>query len=765
MSSAAGAGPDRPPPRPNPFAFPSDTTFRFALLVAAVLGATLYVWNWMWTALGADAAQLRTAALRCLQDSQAGFSAAGDDPLAMTRASDEFSNCVQQTYQEAAWWMIGGVALVLAVAALLTIAWPLVKERRAGFEPLESEDAPEALATLVELSDEAGLRREPRWVWNPLQPTATGVAFGHPGRYAVGLTGGLVVRHATDPDGFRAIIRHELAHIRNRDVGLTYATLALWYAFLLAAVVPFAFTLIDEGRFALSVTWRLLALAALVYLTRNAVLRSREIYADVRASATDGPRGALARVVGALRVRPDRLPARLLALHPAPERRVAALRNTRPLFSIGPIEAFAAGLAATINFDSVHSLVGWYLDDPIDVAMIAAVVFAPLVVGVVGLALWRDRFGALASGTPAQTVWPLGLALVAGLLVGPELSLASALPGDDRGLLEDLVRGESLIWVVALVALVLLLLHWIANGASVWLRVEAAHRSRTAWTAGLLVAAGVLTIVLGTFYTLRQFSEGITLSKALTAEEHQQVSNVVSAGPVWLWQLVMDPQTLLLISRPLIPLAIVLLWVFPLSVALIRRRRTGEAPWAFLDPGGRLEPERPRVHLFRPVAIGVLGGLVCLLAYAVYRGGIHAFVSTATRDRDEFVLSFFFWQLVIALVAQAVAGGFAAAFARDRARLAEVLCAATVTGSIAVFGIVAGPVAGGCIDPISIRSGPCTWDVSADFAWDVWRQSIAQGAVVALLAGLVVLGAHALLSWRRRADELHPAGAGLRGPA
>jgi Zn-dependent protease with chaperone function len=762
MTPGPGAAPDRSPLRPNPFAFPSDTTFRFALLVAAVLGATLYVWNWMWTSLGAEADELRAASLQCLTAFQEGFSAAGADPLAMTRASDEFSTCVQQTYQEAAWWMVGGVALVLTVAAVLTIAWPLAKERRAGFRPLEARDAPEALAALAELSDEAGLRREPRWLWNPLQTAATGVAFGHPGRYAVGLTGGLVVRHATDPDGFRAIVRHELAHIRNRDVGLTYATLALWYAFLLAAVVPFAFTLIDEGQFALSVTWRLLALAVLVYLTRNAVLRSREIYADVRASVTDGPRGALARVVGALRGRPDHLPGRLLALHPSPEQRVAALRSTRPLFSIGPIEAFAAGLAATINFDSVHSLVGWYVDDPLDIAMIAAVVFAPLVVGVIGLALWRDRFGALASRTPAQTIWPIGLALAAGLLVGPELSLASALPGEDRGLLGDLVRGESLLWVVALVALVLLLLDWIANGASVWLRAEAARRSRAVWTAGLLVAAGVLTIVLGTFYTLRRFSEGITLSKALTAEQHQQVSSVVSAGPEWLWQLVMDPQTLVLISRPLIPLAIVLLWAFPLAAALVRRRSTGEAPWAFLEPGGRLEPDRPRVRLLRPLVIGVLGGLACLLAYALHRGGVHALVSTETRGRDEFVLSFFFWQLVIAFVAQAAATGVAAGLARDRGRLAEGLCAATVTGSIAAFGIVAGPVAGGCIDPLSIRSGPCSWDVSADFAWDVWRQSIAQGAVVAVLTGLVVLGTAALLGVRRPTDDLRPAGAGLQ---
>ena len=742
--------PDGAPPRPNPFAFPSETAFRFALLVAAVVGATLYIWDWIWTAAGINATEVTLAAIGCSRDFEEAQLNTGADPLALGQASDNFTGCVQRTYADAAGWMLGGVALVFAVAAVLTVAWPRIKERRAGFRPLEAADAPDVLATLGDLSREAGLQRAPRWVWNPLRQGVTGLAYGHPGRYAVGLTGGLVVLHSTDPDGFRAVLRHELAHIRNRDVAITYATLGLWYAFLLAAVLPFAVTLIDEGGFALSFTWRLVALAMLVYLTRNAVLRSREIYADVRASAADGRSGALARVIGALPVRRERLAGGLLALHPAPARRLAALRDTRPLFSIGPIAAFAAGVAATINFDSVQMLVGWYVDDSLDVGMIAALVFAPLVVGVVGVALWRDRFAALASRTPVESIWPLGLALVAGLLVGPELSLAGAVNGEERGLLADLLHGQGLLWVVALIGLVLLLLAWIADTASVWLRAEAARRSPDAWTAALLVAAGVLTIVLGAFYTLHQFSEGIDFSRLITGEEHRQVAAVTSAGPLWLWQLVMDAETLVLIKRPLIPVAIVLLWVVPLAAVLVKRRRTGAAPWAFLDPGGRLDPDRPSVRLVRPLVIGIVGGLACLVAYAVHRGGVHAFVAVETRNRDEFPLAFAFWQILIALVAQALAAGAAVGFARDRTRLAEGLCAATVTGTIATFGLVAGPVAGGCVEPLSIRSGPCAWDVSGDFAWDVWRQIISEGAVAAVFVGIVVLA----VDWVARAARL-----------
>jgi len=756
------ACPDGASPRPNPFAFPSETAFRFALLIAAVLGATLYVWDWIWTAAGANTTKVAAAATGCSQRFDEARLFAGADPLALRNASADFRNCVQRTYADAAVWMLGGVGLTLVVAALLTVAWPLIKKRRANFRPLVAADAPDVLATLGELSREAGLRREPRWVWNPIRTGATGLAYGYPGRYSVGLTGGLVVLHSTDRDAFRAILRHELAHIRNRDVAITYATLALWYAFLLASVLPFAVTLLDEGGFALSITWRLAALAVLVYVTRNAVLRSREIYADVRASVADGRSGALARVVCSLTVQQGRLPGRLFALHPAPEQRVAALGDTRALFSIGWIAAFAAGVAATINFDSVHMLVGWYVDDPLDVAMLAALVFAPLVVGVVGLALWRDRFAALASGTRAESIWPLGAALVAGLLVGPELSLASAIPGQGRGLLADLLHGQGLLWVVTLAGLALLLLAWIADTASVWLRVHAARRSPSSWTFALLVAAGVLTIVLGTFYSLHEFSEGIDFSRLLTGEEHRQVAAVTFAGPTWLWQLVMDPQTLVVIERPLIPVAIVLLWAVPLGTVLVRRRRTGDAPWAFLDPGGRLDPDRPDVRLVRPVVIGVLGGLACLVAYALHRGCIHTFVALDTRNRDEFLLTFFFWQIVIALVAQFVAAGVAVGFARDRVPLAEGLCAATVTGTIAAFGIVAGPVAGGCLDPLSIRPGPCAWDVSRDFTWDVWRQVISEGAVAAVFAGVAVLAVEALM---RSVRSHRLAAPGPTGPA
>ena len=80
-------------PRLNPFVFPSDTTFRFALLVTAVLGASLYVWNWIFFAVRDPSDQL--AKLRdCLQLSP--LVTGVTDLDAFSAASDAFSACVNR---------------------------------------------------------------------------------------------------------------------------------------------------------------------------------------------------------------------------------------------------------------------------------------------------------------------------------------------------------------------------------------------------------------------------------------------------------------------------------------------------------------------------------------------------------------------------------------------------------------------------------------------------------------------------------------------
>ena len=755
MSADSGPAPE-PQPRLNPFVFPSDTTFRFALLVTAVLGASLYVWNWIFFAVRDPSDQL--AKLRdCFQLSP--LVTGVTDLDAFSAASDAFSACVNGAYRENVWWMLGGTAGLILVALVLVLAAPHWIERRRGLVPLSEEDAPTVLARLRELVREAGLEdHEPRFVWNPLDPAPTGLAYGHFGRYSVALTGGLVTRQIADPPAFDAVVRHELAHIRNRDVDTTYITLAIWYAFLATAVVPFVLTLLDEGAETIArVSWRLAALALLVYLTRNAVLRSREVYADVRASIHDGRDGGLRRVLAGLPAPAAGWAGRLRRLHPDPAVRLRALDDTRPLFRFGPLVAFGSGVAATIAYENVVTLVAFFDLDPIDMRFIAALAFAPFAAGIVGYAIWRATFAATADGRPGiPTLW-LGLALAAGFLLGPELSLAQTAATDDDALLASLIQGEDLLWGVALVVGLALFTGWLAAVAAYWLRSLRNRTPQVASALSLLAAAAVLSVFMAVFYIARDTRTIIDASAASTKQQHAQVAETAWAGPVWLWQALMDPAFLVVVHRPFILPALVLVWVVPLAAAFWRGRSGEDADWAFLEPGGKLRQPSLALRLIRPLAVGLVAGLAFWALVLLLRFSLHNGVSAETRAEDAFLSSFFFRTLVLALVVQAAAGGIAAYVSRNPVRLVDALAAGFVAGAMASLGILGGPAVGGCIDPLSLNPGPCAWTVSGSFSWDVFRQVVAQGAVGSLAGGALGIGLRALLD-RRGSDELSPAG-------
>jgi len=751
----------RPPSaaRLSPFVFPSDTTFRFLLLLVAVIGANLYVWDWLWLAAGIDQAELAHAYLACTSEHQTALASAGG-LAATSAATDALTACVQDANRSLAGWMLGGTILLLVVAGAIVLATPLWIRRRRRLRPLTRADAPAVLDELGALAREAGLEEEPTWLWNPLDPSPTGLAFGRPGRYSIALMGGLVTRQLADPSAFRAVVRHELAHLRNRDVGITYATVSLWYAFLLVGVLPFAAVVADEGLDTIvSLGWRLLALAALVYLTRNAVLRAREVYADVRASVPDGPGGALRRILRGLPQHSVSVWRRLWRVHPDPGTRLAALDDTRRLFPLGLLVSFGVGIATTIALDSLVTLIGIYVADAIAIHMLAAAAFAPLAMGAVGVGIWRSDWGALAADDGAPPTWPLALAFGAGLVVGPELALQRVASTEgDRTLLGSAL-GSGAAWIAALAVGLMLLFAWVSESARTWIRARGGSRRPTAETlAGLVLASGILAVFVGVFFAVYATRQAIGISRRGDAELHSQVSGVIWVGPTWLWQLVGDAETLVVLTQPVVFAGLVALWLFPLAAWLRRRAAVADAPWAFLEPGGRLRMTPLGRAPLDPWVVGLAAGVACLAAFLVLRLALRAAVDAETRAGILFALGFVHWQIVLALVAQAVAGTVATA----RARATELpvvggLAAAFTTGVIATAGIVAGPAIAGCVEPIAMNPGPCAWAVDTSFSWLLLRQLVAEGALAALAGGLAVLAARSLVA-RRRAPA--PVGAG-----
>ncbi len=741
------APPEPTRPRLNPFVFPADTTFRFALLFVAVIGANLYVWNWLWIAWGADRGAVRTGYLDCFSFRPA-LELSGVDSATYAAASSAFTECIEDINRPLAWWMVGGTVALLAVAAVILLLVPLWITRRRRLRPLGHDDAPAVVEELRVLAKEAGLDEEPSWRWNPLDPSPTGLAFGHPGRQAVALNGGLVTRQLVDPPAFRAVVRHELAHLRNRDVGLTYATVSLWYAFLLVGVLPFAVAVADEGvRTIISLGWRLLALTALVYLTRNAVLRAREVFADVRASVPDGHEGALRRILGGMPRVSTAHWRRLLRVHPDPHVRLSAVNDTRGLFSLGILVAFGAGVAATIAYDSLVTFVGFFVADPLEIRLLAAAPVAPLVMGVVGIGVWRGAWGALVDGRPRPPTWTLALALAAGLLVGPQLALQRAIRVEGDSTLLETAIGSGAPWILLLVVSLVLLLAWVGGSAESWIRARAGAE-RPTWTTllGLLVASGFLAAFIAVFNYARESRNEIPRFSAL---EYSIAADVAWVGPRWLWNVVENAWLLSVLTVPVIMLALVVPWLLPLAAWLRRRSETDQPRWAFLEDGGRFDVRVLGRAPLEPWLIGVAAGIAFIVALVALRAGMRASFDASVREQSlGFIYAFSYWQYLFALGAQFAAGIVAAARTREL-RLVYALAAAFTAGVVAVVGIELVISAASCLEVLSFRADPtCRWLGEADAAWGNFKLIVPMGALAALAGGLLVVGAQAVL--RRR---------------
>ena len=381
--------------------------------------------------------------------------------------------------------------------------------------------------------------------------------------------------------------------------------------------------------------------------------------------------------------------------------------------------------------------------------MLAAAVFVPLTMAAIGVGVWRSSWAALAEGRVPPSTWPLALALGAGFALGPELALERIAPSGDETLLSTALESSAL-WIAALLIGVVLLVAWVGGSAAAWIRALAGStRPTTVLVAGLLVASGVLSVFIGVFFAIFKTPAANTFSRQGAALEYEEVSEIAWVGPKWLYQALRDTQALIVLTQPVVFASVIALWLFPFAAFLWRRDRVADAPWAFLEPGGRL-----RIPLIGRASldwlwIGLIAGGATLACLLVLRLGLRAGIDAETRAEQFFPLAFFYWQLVLALVVQAVAGGVAAARSRSTGMpLVVALAAGFVTAVIASAGIVIGPTLAGCVEPIAMNPGPCAWQVDASFYWLLVRLVVAQGAVAAVAGGLLVLGVQAVLARR-----------------
>jgi hypothetical protein len=452
-------------------------------------------------------------------------------------------------------------------------------------------------------------------------------------------------------------------------------------------------------------------MAALVAFTGASVLRSREVYADVRASVWDGWDGALRRVLSqSVELEPRGWRA-ALALHPGRVARRLLLDDTRPMFQMRFWDGVATGMAATVAYASINSLIWWLaltMPQSVLVPTVSALVFAPLVAGIIGLGVWRGTFAYLAAGGQRPELVQLAGGLSLGLLAGQFLALDATITYDSNLVV---LAAYKLAWILALGASLYVFLRWVSAGASAWLAYAANQRSpRPACLLGLGCSSAVLVLWLGLLFGADSLAVG---SSATGGSFARFVLGAVGYA------------TLYLTTLPVTLLVIVTLWAYPLGPLFTQRRRaTTCASWVYLDTTPPITlPVRSGDSLRQAAVSGLLGGLACATAYAVawwWRSTLPSDV----RQADSTTIFFYFSLVGVGIAVQMIVAAGAAARARV-SPAAQGLFAAFLAGGVATLGfVVAAEVAGNRL--------------AVDFIWQLVTHVVGAGAVASLVAVLVV---------------------------
>ncbi|HKR51387.1 MAG TPA: M48 family metalloprotease [Pseudonocardiaceae bacterium] len=695
----------------------AGTTVRFALLVVLMLVAS--------------GSMMLNVANRLSDSADWGCALAagwdpdnGTDQATMVRIVGQASAhqaCVARYAPPPPWWVpLVGPALLLAMAGVLFFGLSAWKARRGRVVPLEMIDRDGDVRRLLEgFVATAGLARAPRFVVDPVAASTGAVVFGNNRRPTVCLHVGLLVRRFTEPEGFRAVLLHELAHIRNGDVTLTYATVAVWRVFLAAVLLPdvvwYVTQFIMGPRSPLWPTYlpgvtRGLVLAVvmvvLVYLARSDVLRNREVYADLAAVRWGAdPRGwaittpvpagsALRRALGSF--------LELWRTHPRWDLRRDSLADPAPLFGVRALPMFLTGAAAALinnyvwHYLKQYGLAGRWLDQAV------SLVAAGLVTGVVGIALWRAVAHAVLtarrvpSGVQAG-VW-LGFGIALGELVAGQEVIYDWLPARPQFLLFIVLAGAVFTW-------------WVTQCAQLWVRTWRGRTIRPAMLLGLTAACLVLSswfawwhgggalLVAGWPFDSAAFRHMLQQAYPGPAADHLATLSAIA---------VVIPMMATVTKMPLVLPAVTVLWVVPL-LAWTVRPATAALRWARGAMRDIDDAEVPRGEALPPLRRvllpGLLGGVSCWVAVV----GIQAYMHTwqpASEERgglDELL------QLAWVFVALTAATAATAAALASRYRLLVTLIVAETAAMVGFAGVFVLVSSDGCVQPLSVFKSSCGW--------------------------------------------------------
>lgn len=658
---------------------PVSTTLRFALLVTLIVITGLF-WldnlatHWSQAAVEKDG-YCKVAT---------GLLPNADDDSALVA----YRRCMGSVEPPDRTWTLLGVFAALGLALAIHALLPTWKRIRRGLVALDvPADPPLRSCGTGTLEEELGeLRRTAGlsahrvgFVLDPYNVRSSAVVFGRFGRCTVSLHSGLVSRRRAEPEMFRGVVLHELNHVVNRDVGLTYATIALWRAFLVAILLPV--TVVDFhpylgiGSFSdslaywganLSYTIPSVALvgviAAIVYLVRADILRTREFHADAlpqRWGADVAPSLTCAHRRG-----------RIWRSHPSDADRLRALAEPSFLFRTNAVPFFTTGVLA-VSAPS-RSPMFFYAGPWQDIVVWTV---ATLTVGLVVTMIWRSVRHAVRHGQPVPKGFKEGLWFGSGLIAG-ELVI-----GRDIG---NAVLPQRPWLLLLLLAGALPLCVWTAQIARIL------PRRRAAFVLALITAV----TAFGTWLVY-----WVQWGHMVLASSRMAVIPLLWEVPAADGRWVRLPDELVfwlpLADRvrddPVAVVGATLLWLVPAAVVLWRSVR------------GRPRTSVPR----RPLLLAAVGGAAGALWAAWVHMVVHR-VQPPPASWDALELATFHGWLTVALVVPAALVAATAAAARPFPGLLDGL----VAGGGALFGGLAGVWAltalDGCVTPLAVWGDTCT---------------------------------------------------------
>jgi Zn-dependent protease with chaperone function len=458
------------------------TTQRFVLLLVLFITGSVYMFGIIFQ----DFVDPRGYGGLC--ELAAGVDPFTDNPAnGLNIVTPEFNDCLvlHASGWRYVWLPLAATALVVLLAMAHYALYPRWQRRRRHLVPLEAADPGRAVReALADLKSCTGITRELDYVVDLSAASPSARVFGRPGKYTVCLNAGLIALFGRDTDAFGATVLHEFAHIRNRDVGITYLTVAIWRVFLVCALTPFALTelfYIVSGLLVVRPSPFLrgempgwagqVALAAffgvLIYLAMADVLRSREHFADLDAVTLGADRVYWLRHVAAVPAGRNRFRIAnelraALRPHPSWEKRTAALIRPRDVYTTRAVSMFVTG--AAVQF--LLGLMGtapegmsypWIQDNAIWPA-------AGLTTAVAGFAVWRNTTYEIRAGRSAPSGLRAGFWLGVGQLAGA-LLLSQA---NGNG------WSPPFPWVLVSILLIVMpaaILWWTAGCASHWNRL------------------------------------------------------------------------------------------------------------------------------------------------------------------------------------------------------------------------------------------------------------------------------------------------------